>query len=361
MEHFLHRFTRLVLSACFCLSLASQSFSAEAGTTMDDPEAETLLSGTEQNAESLDTLDTIIETEVDVRGKMKKLRSRLLMDKTVGAVKLQHYLDNGGIAAELMVQGTDCYVRGRDGGDWRKLPIDAQSKALLESFGVQYGSKNEGGIAGLEKSDGAALAAAEAPEAAEAFSAAAAVSGTSEAELPRLKKRGWKKANLVKAQGRIKKRLQRRKSKARFERWAAMDDKAKGRKAMRVKRKESDANRPWDEELVMVDEATGLEVEHRRFIRHGRFPGGKKMIPKGARRLHQVAKAEAAPASEDDELVEINSSRVLKFRESRGAVIAEESETISGTFDGELKMNVKWKEARVNHRIDPKEFDRKRK
>lgn len=314
--------------------------------------ADALLTLQEQQAESLDTLDTTSTTTFMADGVTRTLKTRVLMDKPNGRMKIQHFTDSGEIATELLVEGTAVYVRGRQNPTWQQLPMDAQTQATLATMGVNFGSASQGGLAGLPRSDGAALAAAVSPQAA---SAVAARRGTPEARLSLLRRRHWGHADLARADARIQRQLAARKQHQRFERLRGADDSNRGLKAIRCRFAKADVDRPWDEELVKVD-ADGQAVERRQFIRADRWPGGVDKIPADAPRWHQVVPGVASDMT-DSSLVELGRSTVISSQTIHGATVPQEAEMVSHSYLGTVTLHTKWDNQHVNEVVDPREFD----
>jgi hypothetical protein len=340
-------------SILFCLLPSAAVWS----DTTTISEADNLLLLAEQQTESIDTLDTVIDSTLTSSRINKTLRTRLVMDKTKGMVKVQQLDAGNTVTAELLVQGTTVSVRGRQ-GDWKDLPMDAQSQGMLESMGVRFGTNSLGGIAGLEKSDGAALAAASAPA---SVATAEDVSPSADAQpMGLLRHRGWSKVQLDKAYARAQKRVARLKKKASYERLEAADDPSGHLKALRVRRNTDDASRPWDEELQKVDENTGVRVESVQFIRVSRWPGGKDHIPAGARHLHQIVPEVGTPANDDEDLVEVTHHKVLSQKTIHGAVIPLEAESVSTSQNTVLTVHTSWKPSKVNAAINLIEFKKNR-
>jgi hypothetical protein len=344
------------LMACVCPSLSAVALSPTAATL--DPatnEADALLLLQEQQAESVDTLDTISTTTVMAQGLTRTLKTRMLMDKPHGRMKMQHFGDSGEVTAEFLVEGGTVYVRGPMKPTWTALPMDAQTQASLEAQGIAPGTTGKGGLAGLEKSDGAALQAASQPA---ALDAAEPASGTPEAELGLLRHRGWNRSQMARADQRIRRRLLARKARLTFDRVAGADDAARGLKALRQRHDAGNPNRPYDEELLKLD-ANGQVVERTQFLRQSRWPGGQTKLPKQARRWDQVAPGVPTDIT-DSPLVELGHSVVLRSHAARGAVVQDETESVSHTGDGPVTMHTQWQYNHVNEAVDPAEFDRNR-
>jgi hypothetical protein len=300
----------------------------------------------------LDTQDSTSTTQFSASGVTRTLKTRMVMDKPNGRMKVQHFADGSKISAEIMVEGTKVYVRGRNGGPWKVLPMDAQSQKTLEGLGVAFGANSQGGLAGLPKTDGAALAAASAG----GISVDAAQPLTATGKLGWLKHRGWRADHLAKAEKRVYKRLAELKKHQSYERLVAADDSGTGTKAMRVHHDIKNANRAFDEELVKLDE-NGQAVERTQFIRADRWPGGNEKIPKSSRHWEQVAPTAPTDVT-DTTLIELGHSRILRSHENHGAMVTDEAEMVSHSYLGDVTLHTQWEHHKVNETIDPAEFDR---
>lgn len=334
------------------LSMDASSGRCASDPVQDTPDASLVLM--EQQAESLDTLDVITETQISTDSVTKTVKTRMLMDKPHGRMKIQTFGAQDHVTAEIMIDGSEVYLRG-PGVPWKKLALDPQTQKSLESMGASFGAASGGGLAGLDKSDGAALAAVAQPA-----SEPASVSGPAEAvaasDLPLLKQRHWSKAHRDRAQKRIQKRLKAAHAKQSFERLARNDDEGKHWKALHSRYDKANKHRPYDDEVVKLDSNTGQAMERVQFIRASRFPGGPQHVPKGSRLMEQVAPG--TDADSDDPLVELGHTKVLRAHEQGGAVVQDESESVSHSYLGTVVMHSQYHGHKVNEPVDPAEFDR---
>jgi hypothetical protein len=97
-------------------------------------------------------------------------------------------------------------------------------------------------------------------------------------------------------------------------------------------------------------------METSQFIRASHWPGGKEHIPAKARHLHQIISSEAAPTSDDDDLVELTHHKVLAQQEINGATVPIEAVSVSNSHTTVLTVHTKWKDTKVNQSINPSEF-----
>lgn len=337
-----------------CLLLAIGSFSGLHAEEGVQASSDATLSLMEQQAETVDTLDTVIETQVQAGGMDRTLTIRLVMDRTVGKLKAQTLGPNGEVLSQILVDGANVFARGQQ-GDWLALPMDAPTRATLEGLGARFGKDAEGGLAGLERSDGAAIeTAAQADTTPTAMADDLSPSAAGE-DLPLLRRRHFSPHQLDQARQRIQRRLERRKKGLQITRVATLDK--DGRRSLRLHSLGGPKARPWDDELVSVDVNSGLTLESSQFIRASRFPGGKKHVSKKARRLRDRVPG-ASEDTDADPLIELTRHQVLKTERRGGAELVTEAETVNQTMDGEMTVHTHWKASKVNVPIDAKEFQR---
>jgi hypothetical protein len=143
---------KLMHSASRALSLAgafllAASLSA-AAPIADDADIDALLELQAAQAESLEALDAIVETTVEAAGVTRRTRSRLRLDKAAGSARMQSLDEQGRVAMDMKVEGTEVSYLLPD-GSWKRLVMDAQTRATLEEMGVEF-PKAEAGKAKLD-------------------------------------------------------------------------------------------------------------------------------------------------------------------------------------------------------------------
>lgn len=328
-----------------------------------EPSVDDLLQLKEAQAESMQTMEADIESQVEMNGRTSTSRVHMALDKARGAMRMQH-LDakTGEVKSDMMVDGNKVYYKSA-GGKWIKLPEpDAQTKATLESMGVALGanSKTLAGGEALSPEEKAlniteretlkgyhlrlARQAVGAP-----LPAAASVSGTVATDnmemtqlTPRLKKA------LEARQARIKRKIAKMKQRMEIEREPESDRPEINCLALRHRPKDP-GHHPWDEELVHIDKNNGMAMERVRYMLAERYPGGEKKIP--AKAVHRKSK-------EGKDLVEISRVKVNKTTKIKDIDMPEESESHHFTVAGTVTRKTKWKQMKVDEGVEKGMFSR---
>jgi hypothetical protein len=348
----------LSLAGAFLLA-ASLSAAAPAAA---DADIDALLELQAAQAESLEALDAIVETTVEAAGVTRRTRSRLRLDKAAGSARMQSLDEQGRVAMDMKVEGAEVSYLLPD-GSWKRLVMDAQTKATLEEMGVEF-PKATGG------------------------------QGRSEG-----KRQVGTKRERVRAQVERKKRGHRLERRSDLDRAvppsvnAAVDlgrplgleqeglldrgpsPRSRQGRSRAVLRHLQDkpgavqANRPYDAVLEHIDEDTGVVVESSHFVRAENLTGmvdlegrggemdipsvgaAKRVQPQALRQAQRKAGNQKRPLPswarrmkdpEGRELVEIRRTSILKARRLGGAVVPQETEQVELTGVGEVRQRVKW-------------------
>jgi hypothetical protein len=326
-------------------------------------EALSLLELTEEQAESVVSMDALVETDVYNGDKViNTARMRMVYDKSKGAMLAQALDNNGNITSQILSKGTRVWSRGRRKG-WTEMPMDAQTKETLENMGVDFNGGQ--GMAGGEL--------VEAPG--EDAIVSGAYSNTPEFQDPSvgagprarpafriLKGKHWSKEKIQRVKNRIQGRIDKSREKKEFARARELDDPGKKRKGLVSRFKKGIKNKPWEEETLLVDEETGLVVERRQWVKAKKWPGGKRKISRAVnvRKGRSQTGPLATPDQNigDDDLVEIGHLKVTKVKKMNGAAVPEETEAVNYTTAGKVRMKMRWGDVKVNEGVDERVFER---
>jgi hypothetical protein len=339
-----------------------------------DISADQLLELKLAQAESLEALDSAIETTVDSNGSSVTTRSRIAFDKVAGTLRSQKLDEDGAVNVDVKAEGTDMYFKRND-GTWELMPMDAQTRATLVEQGVVFPADGKSGknmgLAGhgrLPKDPAAKKAAKKL---------------NIQKELKRLQSLGRfeRKVEMdqdtprdvmagvdldtplgFEADGLLNtaaagKRTRTGKSRALLQSLGALDAKTGTRKQAQG----------FDAVLELIDEDTGVPVEMAHFMRVDRVKGMldidgtggnidvplmpsasvsavQQKHPALSKKLKLPGWARKMKDADGVDMVELQRTKVLKLRRVGGSVVPEETEQVDMTAAGEVRQRVKWKQ-----------------
>jgi hypothetical protein len=307
-------YRRLLFAAFFSLLASARLIHAGVTATADD-----LLNLKEQNAEAVETLDMEMQSDIEANGRTSTSHTRLMVDKTQGAMRFQRFDGQGAVHSEVMVVGTQAYFH-TSAGTWNALPMDDQTKDTLISMGVPLEAP-QSGLGGHEK-----------------MNHSAARDG-----------QGLRSLDAA-AHRRIASRIARMKLHLRFDRRPEMDDEAHHLRAISRRPGAGAKNMPYDEEIEKIDENTGLSMEKGRWIDVERYPGGKDKVPAGINHRR---------SDDGKDLVEFQHHQVTKVMMVKGLAMPQEVQAVHYTATKRVNRHMKWLKCKVNEGFDPDTFKRK--